>query len=118
GGALPQSHNILLLGSQGQTAWGSGHGYYGDPIRIVHAESSAQHLYAFANTTSAYNHLPAVSRVTRAIFWNKSDNRLVVYDRVVGLPAGTSINPQFRDSPTVRNLYQQTDNNVTEILTV
>lgn len=118
GGALPQSHNILLLGSQGQTAWGYSHGMYGEPVQILHAESSSGHLYALANTTSAYNHLSAVTKVTRSIFWNKSDNRLVVYDRVAGLPAGTSINQQFRDSPAISKLYQQTANGVTEILTV
>lgn len=82
-----QQHNVLLHENAMQNEAANS--------RILKTVSTSSHLYILADLTSAYSEdargsLPrkVFTNVTRSLYWDKTTNIVVVYDRVVGAPDG------------------------------
>jgi hypothetical protein len=55
--------------------------------------------------------------VTRSLYWDKTSDRVVVYDRIVGGEEATR-EQHVRDAPVVTRLYDQREGSTAELLMV
>lgn len=130
------AHSIFEYGNDSGSATIGQNAWFGAGLsRVVKTDVSSSHLFLLADTTSAYGSSrfrPNVpSKVTRSLYWDKTNNRIVVYDRVegakanvqreqyiCGVPARGAANCNGSPTPQVTRLYDEYANGVVEMLMV
>src|SRR5690606_21102999 len=127
------AHNILEYGNDSGGATVGQSGWFGAGVsRVVKTEVSSTHLFILADITPAYSGFRfrpnEPTKVTRSLYWDKVNNRVIVYDRIEGAKENVSREQYICGVPSrnasscngqptqVTRLYNQLNTGLAEML--